>query len=176
LYDDARTYQRQTETGVQFCFFLLLAIDGGVVSFTFRPSYSRRYLDKALYGSPGRYDCNQSVCRPNILGSSKNLFHLASCTSAPSMASSHCNLLPPEVAPVCCLSHAILDARNGWLIQLLYISIHTFVKLLLLLRWSIFVLFRYERTVAVNRRLYCTSLQFVSTGCLSALHQYQVST
>jgi len=150
LYDDARTYQRQKETGVQFCLFLLLAIDGGVVSFTFRPSYSRRYLDKT-YGSPARYACNQSVCRPNIPGSSKNLFPLASFTSALSMASSRCNLLPPEVAPVCCLSHATWTlGMAGCLIQLLYILIHTFLKLLLLLRGSIFVLFRYERTVAVN--------------------------
>jgi hypothetical protein len=102
LYDDARTCQRQTETGVQFCFFLLLAIDGGVVSFTFRPSYSRRYLDKTLYGSQARYACNQSVYRPNIPGPSKNLFPLDSFTFALSMASSHCNLLSPEVAPVCC--------------------------------------------------------------------------
>jgi len=120
------------ETGTQFCFFLLLAIEWGVVSFTFWPSYSWRHLDKTLYGSPVRHTCSQSVYRPNVTGSSKNLFPLAPFTSALSMASSHRNLPPPEVAPVCCLSYAILDASEGWLLYLLYITIYTFVKLLLL--------------------------------------------
>jgi hypothetical protein len=142
-----------TKIRLQFCFFSLLATDGAVVSFTFRPSYSMRNLDKALYGSRALYACNQSVYRPSAPGLSKSLFPLAQFNSALSMASSHCRLPHPEVAPVCCLSHAILDAKKGCALQLLCTSIYTFVKLLLLLRGSVFVLFRYERIMAVNRRL-----------------------
>ena len=126
LYYGARKHK------FKICFSLVLAIDLGVVIFTFRPSYSWQHLDKTLYGSPVRHACSQSVYRPNLTDSSKNLFPLAPFTSALSMASSHRNIPPPEVAPVCCLSYAILDAREGWLLHLLYISIYTFVKLLFL--------------------------------------------
>ena len=134
------------ETGIHFCFFLLLAIDCCVVSFTFRSSYSRRHLDKTLYGSTAQHACSQSVYQPSVPGSSKNnLFPFSPFSSALSMASSHRNLPPLEVAPLCCLSYAILDAKEGWLLQLLYVPIYTFVKILLLSRGPIFVLLRYER-------------------------------
>jgi len=108
-----------TEIGLQFCSFLLLAIDGGAVSFTFRPSYSTFGQDPVWVSGPVRLQHYQ----PRIPGSSQNLFPLAPFTSSLSVASSHRNIPPPEVALVCYLSHAILDARKSWLLQMLYISV-----------------------------------------------------